>query len=50
MAWCIDIKAGKTITINGAAMTFSNNVTLFLHTQSHVILPNGKVVEPKKDV
>lgn len=49
MAWKINLKFGEQIEINGAVMTFDRNVCLILHNQSHVVLPSGKIVEPKKD-
>ena len=49
MAWKISLKRDEMIEINGARMVFDRPVGLVLLDQARVVLPSGKVVEPKTE-
>lgn len=49
MAWKINLKRDEIIEINGARMLFDRNVGMVLLDQSRVVLPSGRVVEPKAE-
>lgn len=47
MSWSITLRPGDTLTINGARLSVDGTTRLKLHDQAHVILPDGRVFEPK---